>query len=137
MQGKFLIDRSTRRRDAGDTFVPLINIVFLLLIFFLLSATIAPPDPLDVTLPEAQIVANDAPASENTLHVSLDGTLVFGNLRDDAALAAAVARAEQGAEAGPLILRADAGLDGAVFSGLLSRLAEQGVTDLGVTVRLP
>lgn len=35
--------------------VPLVNIVFLLLIFFLLTGTIAAQDPIEVALPEAEM----------------------------------------------------------------------------------
>ena len=49
-------------RRPFEAMVPLINIVFLLLIFFLLAGTIAPQSPVDVTLPEG--AQNDGEASE-------------------------------------------------------------------------
>ncbi|NHX27772.1 biopolymer transporter ExbD, partial [Escherichia coli] len=39
------------RRDRGENIVPMINVVFLLLIFFLMTAQIGPPAPIDVTPP--------------------------------------------------------------------------------------
>lgn len=38
----------------GINMVPLINIVFLLLIFFMLSSTLATPDRFDVELPDSE-----------------------------------------------------------------------------------
>lgn len=134
MRGGFAITSGRPRRKAADTFVPMINIVFLLLIFFMLSATIAPPDPFDMTLPQAEGGDSTAVNGETVLHVAADGELVYRNLRDDAALADLALR---GSDTGPLILRADAGLDGVAFAALLTRLSALGMTDLMVTVRQP
>lgn len=133
MQSGFQITKGRRRRRAGDTFVPMINIVFLLLIFFLLSATIAPPDPFDMTLPEAAIAEAETVALPDVLHVSATGEVIFGEMRGDAALRAVATRQD----AGPVALRADAELDGAAFSALLGQLAALGVTDIELTVRQP
>lgn len=133
MQSGFQITTARRRRAAGDTFVPMINIVFLLLIFFLLSATIAPPDPFDMTLPEAEIAEAETVALPDVLHVSATGEVIFAELRGDAALRAVAARQDTG----PLALRADAELDGAAFSALLGQLAALGVSDIELTVRQP
>jgi biopolymer transport protein ExbD len=133
MQSGFLITTARRRRAAGDTFVPMINIVFLLLIFFLLSATIAPPDPFDMTLPEAAIAEAETVALPGVLHVSATGEIIFGEMHGDAALRAVATRQN----AGRLALRADAQLDGAAFSALLGQLAALGVTDIELTVRQP
>ena len=133
MDSGFRISTVRRRRGAGDTFVPMINIVFLLLIFFLLSATIAPPDPFDMTLPDAELAEAEVAAPPETLHVSAEGELVFGAVRGDDALAAIAARADSG----PLTVRADAGFDGAAFAVLMSRLAAVGVDKVELTVRQP
>ena len=133
MDSGFRISTDRRRRGAGDTFVPMINIVFLLLIFFMLSATIAPPDPFDLTLPDAALAEADVPLAPDTLHVSAEGDLVFAALRGDAALAAIAARPA----GSPLTVRADAALDGADFAGLLARLTAVGVGAIDLTVRQP
>jgi biopolymer transport protein ExbD len=106
------------RRDPRETVVPMINVVFLLLIFLLLSATLSPAPPLDVALPEADAAAASDPG-EAVLHVAADGTLALGALRGEAALAALPpgARVE---------LRADARLPAAALAALLPRLAGAG-----------
>lgn len=134
MKSGFAITHQRPKRSAGDTFVPMINIVFLLLIFFLLSATIAPPDPFDMALPEATSSEGDQSQGGNTLYVSAAGDLVYEGFQNEAALAAIATR---NSAMGALIVRADAGLDGAAFASILSQLSMLGVTDLTVTVRQP
>ncbi len=100
----------------------MINIVFLLLIFFLMTARIAPPDPFEVTPPEASESA--APEAGAALHVAADGRLAYGEARDAAvweALAAHVSAEET------LVIRADTDLAGAELARILARLSEAGV----------
>lgn len=116
------------RRPRAEPTVPMINVVFLLLIFFLISAQIAPPDPFDVTLPQA--AAEDAPEAGPVLLLSADGRVALaGHTRADVwgALAALP-------EGGPLTLRADAGLAGVDLARVLARLAglRRGSVDLVV-----
>ena len=112
----------TAPRPQGDV-LPMINVAFLLLIFFLLMARLAPPDPLDVAPP---LAAGEAGERYAVLFVDAEGRLAFEASRGDAALAAAAA-ATDGA---PLVIRADAALDAAEFAHLLARLSKAGVTDL-------
>jgi len=97
----------------------MINVVFLLLIFFLMTAQIAPPDPLEVTPP----VADAAPREmrDDTLYLDADGALAFGTLRGDPAIAAAASMAT-------LSLRADAGLPATDLAQVLMQLAAAGQT---------
>ncbi len=52
---------SHRKRD-GDPILPLINIVFLLLIFFMLAGRFAATDPFDLKLPQSTSELGDEPA---------------------------------------------------------------------------
>jgi len=118
----------SRRRSGEAGIVPMINIVFLLLVFFLLAATIAPPEPLAVSPPEA--AAEGAPPEPGAaLHVAADGSLALGEARGEAVFAALHGRGP-----GPLTLRADAALPGAEFAALLARLAAEGVAEVLVVV---
>lgn len=67
--------RSTRRDDAR--LVPLINIVFLLLVFFLLAGAIRPADPLHVTRPASEASARPAGGAVR-LYVARDGATSVG-----------------------------------------------------------
>ena len=116
-----------------ESVTPMINGVFLLLIFFLMTATIAPPAPFEVEPPqaEAEPASTETP---DTLHLAADGRMAFGEARGEAALAAAAA-ANLGAEQGaPLALRADAGMEAAALARVLSRLGERGVTRADIVV---
>ena len=123
--------RRRRRGRTGDV-VPMINIVFLLLVFFLMTATIAPPDPLAVRPPVARAAAS-GDASAPTLHVGADGALAFEGVRGDAVLAALSGLPEGSV----LRVHADAGLDGAAFARLLARLGAAGLGEVAVVVVAP
>jgi biopolymer transport protein ExbD len=42
------------RHRLGINLVPLVNVIFLLLIFFILAGTIRPPKPFDLVTPESE-----------------------------------------------------------------------------------
>lgn len=106
------------RRAPRETVVPMINVVFLLLVFLLLSATLVPAPPLEVSLPEAAAPGADiAPAT--VLHVAADGAVASQGLRGEAALAA-------GPPGARVEVRADAALPAATLAALLPRLAGAG-----------
>ncbi|RJK93097.1 biopolymer transporter ExbD [Paracoccus aestuarii] len=104
------------RRPRGESIIPMINVVFLLLIFFLLTAQIARPVPFPLTPPEGQSpVASDG---VEALFVGPDGSLAWGDARGEAVWDAIAARPDPG----PVEIRADAALPAAVLAGLLARL---------------
>lgn len=109
------------RRASREPVVPMINVVFLLLIFFLMTAQIVPPAPFDLDLPRAQ---GDADAGEAALYISVTGEIAFEAARGDAALAAAVAQSRDT----PLRLYADATLDAAILARVLAHLSDLGAT---------
>lgn len=114
--------------EAG--IVPMINVVFLLLVFFLMSARIAPPDPFPLTPPEAVAAAADLPA--DTLFVAADGTLAYEDARGEAAIAALSGRGDA-----PLAIRADARLPAGELAALLPRLADAGVGRIALVTVSP
>ncbi len=109
-----------KRRIATEPVVPMINVVFLLLIFFLMTAQITTPPPFDLVLPTAQAQEDGTKA---TLHVSSSGELAFEHLRGTAALDAASAQS-------PLTLQADARLAAGRLARILADLATRGATDI-------
>lgn len=120
-----------RHRQPAESVVPMINVVFLLLIFFMMSATIMPPAPFDLTLPQAGADAD--PAGDQTMYLSATGEMSFEGAFQDAAwelLAAKDATAT-------LTLRADAALEARAVAQVLSRLAELGRANVELVVRAP
>jgi biopolymer transport protein ExbD len=117
-----------RRRSLPESIIPMINVVFLLLIFFLMSARLAPPAAVKVDLPTAE--SEESTVEDHVLYLDKDG-LAVGDLRGDAALQAL-------AQIGPdqvLTLRADAALPGAEVAKALAKLASFGITQVELAVR--
>ncbi|MEO1001091.1 MAG: biopolymer transporter ExbD [Pseudomonadota bacterium] len=103
----------------------MINVVFLLLIFFLMTARIVSPDPFELVLP----VAERETQAEGmlTLHVSAEGALAFREARGEAAIAALAGAAGAGSdEVLPVQIRADAGVEAVEIARLLRGLSEAG-----------
>jgi biopolymer transport protein ExbD len=66
-----------RRRPPYETMVPLINVVFLLLIFFLLAGSMGPSEPVSVSLPKGTF--DDRNTREPaTLFMEKDGFVWLG-----------------------------------------------------------
>ncbi|WP_171237320.1 biopolymer transporter ExbD [Ruegeria sp. HKCCA5763] len=71
--------RTSRNRDST---IPLINVVFLILIFFLIAGTIAPPLDPDLELVNTEDLEGREPPDALVLHQ--DGTLSFRGRPTDA-----------------------------------------------------
>ncbi len=109
-----------QRRIAPEPVVPMINVVFLLLIFFLMTAQITTPPPFEVDLPQAVAEEEDAIP---TLYISATGEIAFESLLGDEALAAAAAQT-------PLTLQADSRLSAGTLARILADLSQQGASDI-------
>ena len=118
-----------RRRRRSENIVPMINVVFLLLVFFLMTAEIAPPDPFEVIPPAAE-AAQDAPRVA-VLLIGADGAMALGEARDEAVFDA-LARL---APSTPVMIRADGRLAARTLAALLPRLAAMGLSELSLAVR--
>lgn len=114
------------RRPRPEAVVPMINVVFLLLIFFLMTSELAPAPPLEVEPPLAE--AQPATGENPVLYVAADGGLAFGTARGEAALSAAAALAPETR----LAVLADAALPAPELTRLLVRLGRH---ELDLTVR--
>ena len=109
------------RRGPAEPFVPMINVVFLLLIFFLMTAQITPPPPFETEPPTASRGAD--PQSEAVLHISAEGQFAFADAHGDPAIAEARAAAGEA----PFRVRADGGMEAAKLAAALKRLSAAGV----------
>ena len=108
----------------------MINVVFLLLIFFLMSAQIVPPSPFEVTPPEADAIGT--PAEELRLYVSADGELALsGGASEDAW---SDLSALEAANETTLLIRADASLPASELAKILARLSGLGFGDVDLAM---
>ncbi|MBY6068877.1 biopolymer transporter ExbD [Leisingera aquaemixtae] len=118
------------RRPRAESIVPMINVVFLLLIFFLMTSRLAQPGPFDVTPPEAASEA--APEAQPVLYISADGRMHFDGAEGEAALTR-LATASRGHP--NVQLRADTRLEAKTLARILRQLAEAGLTRAELVVQ--
>ncbi len=120
------------RKPRAESIVPMINVVFLLLIFFLMTAQIAPPEPFEVSPPTAEKAGE--PDGELVLHVGKGAALQFQETAGDAAYAAISASTK---DHKLVQLRIDASLDGDRLAQVMQRLAAVGVSRVEIVVQNP
>ena len=120
------------RRTQPENIVPMINVVFLLLIFFLMTAQIAPPEPIEITPPLAELT--DPIEGDLTLFLGPDGALAYEGARGEAALNALLSR---GGANVSLVIKADAQVDANVVARLLPRLAASGFANIQLVTASP
>ena len=119
-----------RLKSDDERILPLINVVFLLLIFFMLAGKLASIDPVEVTPPRS--------ASEGTIDtrelviaVGAKGDLAFDGERiDRASLEGAVAERLIGGTDLRICLKADSGTDSVHVIAIMEILREAGVERL-------
>lgn len=119
-----------RPRNEDERILPLINIVFLLLIFFMLAGRFSATDPFRITPPQS---VSEGPAATQDLVVQMaaDGRLaVNGGLLDETALKAQVAQRLAGAEGLQVRLKADGGASALQVVAVMELLREAGVERL-------
>ena len=117
---------SEPRRPRAENIVPMINVAFLLLIFFLMTAVIAPSDPVPIDPPKAAGTADEP--EDATLFVEADGTIWKGN-QPSANFEDLAGRT--------VSLRVARDLSGSVLAQLLQDLKTAGVEDVILVVARP
>lgn len=117
------------RKPRAESIVPMINVVFLLLIFFLMTSNLAKPEPFEIAPPEAS--SNIEPEVERMLYVDKDGLTSFEGSQGDKALSAL---AEISSTDNIIQVRADGALEATVMAGLLRELTALGLTRVELVV---
>lgn len=119
-----------RPKNDDERILPLINVVFLLLIFFMLAGQLAATDPFEIAPPRS---ASDGEAAIEDLVVQLgaDGRLALdGKIMDEAALEAAIVERIKGGRAGQVHLKADGRAEATRVVEVMERLRRAGVERL-------
>jgi len=70
------------KREANFSVTSMTDIIFLLLIFFMISSTVVIPNAIKLTLPQAQKQTAAKPLSRVTIDRNLNYYVAFGNQRD-------------------------------------------------------
>ncbi len=110
----------------------MIDVVFLLLIFFLMTSRLAQPDPFDVTLRDA--ASETEPEAEPVLYINAAGRMHFDRAEGEAALTR-LAAARAGSPS--VQLRAGARLEAKTLARILRQLAQAGLSSAELVVRQP
>ena len=133
--------RRQRREEVGINLTPLIDIVFLLLIFFMVSTTFTRETQLSIDLPEAKGTA--AETTEQQIEILIDEGgryrvngqgLVDGRLRT---LQAAIYKISAGDTTLPMIITADAQATHENVVRAMDAAGQMGFVHLSITTRQP
>lgn len=110
--------------------VPLVNVVFLLLVFFMLVGRIVAPEPLDIEPPRSVSGEDDTGQTVRILLTS-DGRLaVDRTVIPESQLAARVSRILADRPTASFQIKADARVDGVSMIRIMERLQAAGVESL-------
>lgn len=117
-------------QDTEDHILPLINIVFLLLIFFMVAGALTTPESVEVDPPEARVDGEEPGRDEQTLYITADGALSLGESPVALeGLAAAVGERDE------ILLRADAAVEGVRVVAVMRALREAGLERVRLVTR--
>ena len=113
--------KSHSPRPTRENIVPMINVVFLLLIFFLITSTLAPRPDRQITRPTVGQTdpTHERASDPNYVFVPADGALIYLGHDNDAAWANLVANAPS-----PIIIEADQALPASKLVGIIARLEQ-------------
>ena len=134
MSAPFCLPRPARRK-ATAAILPLINVVFLLLMFIVLAGVIRTPDPFALTPPSAaEGERADAADPDTTLFLAASGEARFRTLAGEDAIMAEVSRLAAAGEVQRLTLRADARVPAAHIVKLVEALRATGIAAVELQV---
>ncbi len=125
-----ILPRTARKQDRQDRLIPLINIVFLLLTFFLVIGTFRAADTLSVNPPLFRTEGRFDPGGISLL-VDKTGEIVFGKKRltEDNAIVEIQAWLARDPD-GELQIKADRAVNARMILSLLRKLSQAGITSV-------
>lgn len=133
--------RTSRREDLELNITPLIDIVFLLLIFFMVSTTFQKESQLRVQLPEAAEQPAAEPVDPLQIVISSEGQYVVDGreLADNriGTLIRALRDATAGERDRPLIIRADARTPHEAVVRAMDASAQLGLRQISIATARP
>jgi len=120
------------RKPRAESIVPMINVVFLLLIFFLMTSQIAPPEPFEIDTPTAN--QQTEASADPVLYIDAGGTLHFDGAENEAAIAQLSGIAGR---SDTLMVKADAQLEATKLAATLTALTGAGFSRVELVVAQP
>ncbi|MCB1698221.1 MAG: biopolymer transporter ExbD [Halioglobus sp.] len=133
--------RRKHREEVGINLTPLIDVVFLLLIFFMVSTTFTRETQLSIDLPEAQGSTREASDQQIEILVDEAGSyrvngqgLVDNRMRT---LQAAIYKISAGDTTLPMVITADADAAHQYVVRAMDAAGQMGFVHLSITTRQP
>lgn len=123
----------TRRREAPENTIPLINVVFLMLIFFLFAGSLARDDASRIK-PPLNILEDETIRSSGALVIDLEGR-TFAGEREMPVDEWLAQREQADPGAGPIKLAADGALKADTLEKVLSEFKAAGRSDIVLITR--
>ena len=124
-----------RQEEISVNLTPLIDVVFLLLIFFMVSTTFTRETQLSLTLPEAQGMPPESPAQAVEVLVSPLGEYLINGEKLTDNSEAALLRLGQDKAALPMIITADANASYQAVVRVMDVAGQLGFDKLSLTTR--
>jgi biopolymer transport protein ExbD len=123
-----------RKREMPENTIPLINVVFLLLIFFMLAGRLSQPEPFGVTPPQS--ASQQQPGEQDTVvYVGADGTLALGREKLPLSELPGALAAARGESDQPVRLKADAEAEANRVIRVMETLKKAGITQVVVLTK--
>ncbi|MGI9229253.1 MAG: ExbD/TolR family protein [Gammaproteobacteria bacterium] len=133
--------RVKKKEDVHIDFTPLIDIVFLLLIFFMVSTTFERESEINITLPMASQEAVIAQPDVIQISIDADERVFIAEqplaLAELANIRQALRDALQGREAVPVVISADAGVSHQSVIRIMDAARQLGLVNITFATRLP
>lgn len=132
--------RRQRRDDDNINLTPLIDVVFLLLIFFMVSTTFTKETHLEIDLPEAEGEAADSQPPLDVVvtsagDYSVNGRTLVNNQLNT--LKSALQKASEGDSDLPVTITADARAPHESVVRVMDAAGQMGFVNLSITTRRP
>jgi biopolymer transport protein ExbD len=128
------------RQDVEVNLTPLIDVVFLLLIFFMVSTTFTKETHLSIDLPEASSNSNHAADLQIEISITREGNYAINGValinREQSTLRAAVEKVSEGDTAIPLVITADSATPHQSVVTALDVAGQLGFSRLSITTTM-
>ncbi len=129
-----------QRQEVDVNLTPLIDVVFLLLIFFMVSTTFTKKSHLSIDLPEASRQTVQVADIQIELSVTRQGDYAINGVslvnRDGETLRAAIERVSEGDTSIPIIITADSSTPHQSVVTAMDIAGQLGFTKLSITTKL-
>ena len=132
------LDTGGQRRHDETSVLPLINVVFLLLAFFIIAGQLTPFPPFEVQPPTATSEPATRSAPPVVIHISRDGAFAIDSRRASPDHIEQRLAAMVGQQPAPHVrVVADEQVDATTVIAFLQRMRQAGVTTTALTTRQP